>query len=397
MLYSTQLAEACYTQYTACRIQHTIQYTACRIQHAIHSTQLADYIMLYSTQLSEYNMLYTVHSLQNTACYTQYTAFRIQHTIQYTAFRIQYAIHSTQLAEYSMLYSTQLAEYIMLYTVHSLHNTACYTVHQSWKKCWGVPGAKVWDLPVPEIFYTSGLHSTNCMVIRTKGFWTMGCHNTMLHALNGKYWLIKLFSQNIWLEMLSKHLKLSIRSQVIQALKTWIFNSQRLALHQKGIEFCQLFNCAIKNSIMTYNVIGVHQHWPISLSHTIIHHSSKTALELCVRTWRTWKDFKELESTQRDLEALERPWKDLEWHEKTWKVLKVLGGTWKNLEELGRTWKELKGLERTWKDLKGLKSNWKNLRTNVGSVPIRQTDKQTDNVNPREEYTSKNQSAHEEG
>ena len=40
--------------------------------------------------------------------------------------------------------------------------------------CLVVSGAKVGDLPVPEIFYTNGLHSTNCRVIRTQCFFNYG-------------------------------------------------------------------------------------------------------------------------------------------------------------------------------------------------------------------------------
>ena len=34
----------------------------------------------------------------------------------------------------------------------NLLKTNIYMNWQSWKKCWGVPGAKVYDLPVPEFF-----------------------------------------------------------------------------------------------------------------------------------------------------------------------------------------------------------------------------------------------------
>ena len=37
------------------------------------------------------------------------------------------------------------------------------------------------------------------------------------------------------------------RHKVIQARKSWIFNSQMIALHQNELEFRQEFNGAIKN------------------------------------------------------------------------------------------------------------------------------------------------------
>ena len=74
----------------------------------------------------------------------------------------------------------------------------------SWKKCWGVPGAKVGDFPIPIIFYTNGLHVINCRVLWTHFFLTMGHHNTLLQALKGINWLINLFSKTIWLERLFK-------------------------------------------------------------------------------------------------------------------------------------------------------------------------------------------------
>ena len=75
---------------------------------------------------------------------------------------------------------------------------------------------------------------------------------------------------------------------------------QRLVLHQNGVEFCQLFNGAIKNSL------------------------TASFIQDCF--WIMCKD----------LEGLGKTWKDI----------KVIGGTWKDLKELGRTWKDMKGFGR---------------------------------------------------
>ena len=111
--------------------------------------------------------------------------------------------------------------------------------------------------------------------------------------------------------------------------------------------------------MMAYNVTERIQHWPIFLPHKIIHHSSKTAFKLCVRTWR-------------DMEGLERTWKDLG---RTREDIKGLERTWKDLEGLERTRKDLKLLERSSIDLKGLGRPWNDL--NVGSVTDRQSDRLT--------------------
>ena len=166
------------------------------------------------------------------------------------------------------------------------------------------------------------------------------------------------------------------RNKVIQALKSWIINFQRLALHQDRIEFCQQFNGAMKNSLTVSHTtsLGGLQHWLIFSFHTIIHHSFKTTFKLCVRTWkdlqrleRAWKYLEGLERTWNYLEGLERTWKNLDGHERTWKDLlgkglKVLGGTWKDLKGIERTWRDLKLLEITWKVMNRLERTWEDLK-----------------------------------
>ena len=64
----------------------------------------------------------------------------------------------------------------------------------------------VWSSCSCGFFYTNGIYFFNHRVLWTQSLWTMGHQNSTLQALEGKYWRIKLFLLNTWLETLSKHL-----------------------------------------------------------------------------------------------------------------------------------------------------------------------------------------------
>ena len=68
------------------------------------------------------------------------------------------------------------------------HTESWYKVIPELKKVLRRSGSKSLLSFRSWVFYANGIYSTNCRVLQTQCFWTMGNHNTMLQSLKQKYW-----------------------------------------------------------------------------------------------------------------------------------------------------------------------------------------------------------------